>query len=255
MPVVNISVGAAMAAAAIDIHGVWLVSVNRRPEKPASSARRAVSALWAHVLAPIMRSNSMLGAYHGCGAAVMIGAVRGTRLRDHGAVRGTRLRDHGAVRGTAPHRSRRRFVAVADRGMVGSSDAERSGQPHPSPDHDRHGRVAPRAVPGRARQHDRRHRTPHPGWGARRPRPAAVGDHRLPADVDGVDAVVGEVQRPLRTPLDVPPRHRLVPGRLGRGRSVADDDADDRRPSLPGRRGGRPHGAQLRDRRRPRVAP
>jgi hypothetical protein len=51
-------VGAAVAAAAIDIHGVWLVSVKSIPENPARSAATASSAVSAHVRAVIIRSKS-----------------------------------------------------------------------------------------------------------------------------------------------------------------------------------------------------
>ena len=60
MPVVNSSVGAAVAAAAIDIHGVWLVSVNSIPEKPWASTSRASCALAAQVVAPTIRSNRIV---------------------------------------------------------------------------------------------------------------------------------------------------------------------------------------------------
>ncbi len=59
MPVVNSSVGAAVAAAAIAIHGAWDVSVNSIPEKPACSTSRARAAVSAQVAAPVMRSKRM----------------------------------------------------------------------------------------------------------------------------------------------------------------------------------------------------
>jgi mannose-6-phosphate isomerase-like protein (cupin superfamily) len=59
MPVLNSSEGAAWAAAASDIHGVWVVSVNNMPEKPAPSRSRASRAVAAHVEEPVVRSNRM----------------------------------------------------------------------------------------------------------------------------------------------------------------------------------------------------
>lgn len=43
-------------AAAIDIHGVWLVSVKTIPENPAASTSQAVWAASAHVVAPTITS-------------------------------------------------------------------------------------------------------------------------------------------------------------------------------------------------------
>ena len=57
IPVLKWSAGAAVAAAAIDIHGVWLVSVNSIPEKPLASTSRASWAAPAQVDGPTIRSN------------------------------------------------------------------------------------------------------------------------------------------------------------------------------------------------------
>ncbi len=61
MPVQKCSVGAAVAAVAIFIHGTSDVSVNSIPENPLASSDRASSAVSAHVPAPVIRSNSMDG--------------------------------------------------------------------------------------------------------------------------------------------------------------------------------------------------
>ena len=73
IPVLSSRLGAACAATANDIHGVWLVSVKSRPEKPASSTARASWAVSAHVEPPVIRSNCIsllrgsLGAEGRCG--------------------------------------------------------------------------------------------------------------------------------------------------------------------------------------------
>src|SRR5215468_10141369 len=59
IPVENISDGAAEAAAAMLIHGVWPVSVKSIPEKPAASTRRAVSAASAQLVGPTITSKFM----------------------------------------------------------------------------------------------------------------------------------------------------------------------------------------------------
>src|SRR5215218_5150023 len=71
MPVVSSRVGAAVAAEAIDIHGVWLVSVNNMPEKPWSATSRASWALAAHVDGPTIRSNRMRAHFR---LVVLVGA-------------------------------------------------------------------------------------------------------------------------------------------------------------------------------------
>lgn len=59
MPVQNSSEGAALEAAAIDIHGVWVCSVKSIPENPTFSILRARSAVAAQVCEPVIRSNRM----------------------------------------------------------------------------------------------------------------------------------------------------------------------------------------------------
>src|SRR4051795_10760869 len=56
MPVENVSVGAACAAAAMLIHGVWPVSVNSIPPNPARSTWRASSAAPAQLVGPTITS-------------------------------------------------------------------------------------------------------------------------------------------------------------------------------------------------------
>ena len=56
IPVDNVSVGAACAAAAMLIHGVWPVSVNIIPPNPAPSTLRASSAASAQLDGPTITS-------------------------------------------------------------------------------------------------------------------------------------------------------------------------------------------------------
>ena len=60
MPVLNSSSGAAVAAAAIIIHGTWLVSVNSIPENPADWTEAASAALSCQRMLPVIKSNFMI---------------------------------------------------------------------------------------------------------------------------------------------------------------------------------------------------
>lgn len=87
-PVLNSSDGAAMAAAAIDIQGVWLVSVNTIPENPARSTSIAKRAVGSHAEVPVMRSKRI--APHGS-----VATMQPTGSRPHMPGYGTLPADEG----------------------------------------------------------------------------------------------------------------------------------------------------------------
>src|SRR5271165_4072362 len=86
IPVEKVSVGAATAPAAIDIQGVWLVSVKTIPENPTDSTAAARRALSAHVVGPTIRSSSTVGAslVRGAGRLWRILAPSGSRSVEDG---------------------------------------------------------------------------------------------------------------------------------------------------------------------------